>query len=208
MELDDLRRHWQQPQPVTEPAALSPANLHELLTRQSGSIIEQLRRNARVEMNINYALLLISLLLAGLAPVLWVRLFGVLLALIALVCIFYFRRKLGLLHNMNDPAGDLRSHLVRLIAGLRTLIRFYYRLTLATIPITGLLIGVMSATSVLKVVTPTKIWLLAGLLTVLSLVIYLPVAHTTKRYLHWLYGQHLERLEGQLRELDEVAPAG
>jgi membrane protein YdbS with pleckstrin-like domain len=109
---------------------------------------------------------------------------------------------------MNDPAGDLRSHLVRLIAGLRTLIRFYYRLTLATIPITGLLIGVMSATSVLKVVTPTKIWLLAGLLTVLSLVIYLPVAHTTKRYLHWLYGQHLERLEGQLRELDEVAPAG
>lgn len=208
MELDDLRRHWQQPQPVTEPAALSPANLHELLARQSGSIIEQLRRNARVEMNINYALLPISLLLAGLAPVLWVRLFGVLLALIALVCIFYFRRKLGLLHSMNDPAGDLRSHLVRLIAGLRTLIRFYYRLTLATIPITGLLIGVMSATSVLKVVTPTKIWLLAGLLTVLSLVIYLPVAHTTKRYLHWLYGQHLERLEGQLRELDEVAPAG
>ena len=208
MELDDLRRHWQQPQPVTEPAALSPANLHELLTRQSGSIIEQLRRNARVERNINYALLPISLLLAGLAPVLWVRLFGVLLALIALVCIFYFRRKLGLLHSMNDPAGDLRSHLVRLIAGLRTLIRFYYRLTLATIPITGLLIGVMSATSVLKVVTPTKIWLLAGLLTVLSLVIYLPVAHTTKRYLHWLYGQHLERLEGQLRELDEVAPAG
>ena len=208
MELDDLRRQWQQPQPVTDPMALSPAELRELLARQSGSVIEQLRRNARVEMNINYALLPISLLVAGLAPVLWVRLFGWLLALLALVCIFYFRRKLGLLHRMNDPAGDLRSHLVRLITGLRTLIRFYYRLTLATIPVTGLLLGIMSVTSVLKVVTPAKIWLLAGLLTILSLVIYLPIAHTTKRYLHWLYGQHLDRLEGQLRELDEAAPAG
>jgi TRAP-type uncharacterized transport system fused permease subunit len=208
MELDDLRRQWQQPQPAADPAALSPTELRGLLARQSGSVIEQLRRNARVEMNINYALLPVSLLVAGLATVLWVRLFGALLALIALVCIFYFRRKLGLLHSMNDPAGDLRSHLVRLITGLRTLIRFYYRLTLATIPVTGLLLGVMSVTSVLKEVTPTKIWLLAGLLTILSLVIYLPVAHSTKRYLHWLYGQHLDRLEGQLRELDEAAPAG
>jgi uncharacterized membrane protein len=208
MELDDLRRQWQQPQPVTDPVALSPAELRELLAQKSGSVITQLRRNARVEMNINYALLPVSLLVAGLAPVLWVRLFGWLLALIALVCIFYFRRKLGLLHRMNDPAGDLRSHLVRLTTGLRSLIRFYYRLTLATIPITGLLIGTMSVTSIVKVVTPTKVWLLAGLLTVLSLVIYLPVAHSTKRYLHWLYGQHLDRLEGQLRELDEAVPAG
>jgi len=208
MELDDLRRQWQQPQPATDPAALNPAELRQLLARQSGSVIEQLRRNARIEMNINYALLPVSLLVAGLAPVPWVRLFGALLTLLALVCIFYFRRKLGLLHSMSDPAGDLRSHLVRLITGLRTLIRFYYRLTLATIPVTGLLLGIMSVTSVLKVVTPTKIWLLAGLLTVLCLVIYLPIAHTTKRYLHWLYGQHLDRLEGQLRELDEAAPAG
>ena len=208
MELDDLRRQWQQPQPATDPAALNPAELRQLLARQSGSVIEQLRRNARIEMNINYALLPVSLLVAGLAPVVWVRLFGALLTLLALVCIFYFRRKLGLLHSMSDPAGNLRSHLVRLITGLRTLIRFYYRLTLATIPLTGLLLGVMSVTSVLKVVTPTKIWLLAGLLAVLCLVIYLPIAHTTKRYLHWLYGQHLDRLEGQLRELDEAAPAG
>jgi hypothetical protein len=208
MELDDLRRQWQQPQPVTDPAALNPAELRELLARQSGSVITQLRRNARVEMNINYALLPVSLLVAGLAPALWVRLFGGLLALLALVCIFYFRRKLSLLHSMSDPAGDLRSHLVRLTAGLRALIRFYYRLTLATIPVTGLLIGAMSVTSVLKVVTPTRIWLLAGLLTVVSLVLYLPVAHSTKRYLHWLYGQHLDRLEGQLRELDEATPVG
>jgi TRAP-type uncharacterized transport system fused permease subunit len=208
MELDDLRRQWQQPQPVTDPVALNLAELRELLAQQSGSVIEQLRRNARIEMSINYALLPASLLVAGLATVLWVRLFGALLALIALVCIFYFRRKLGLLHRMNDPAGDLRSHLVRLITGLRALIRFYYRLTLATIPVTGLLLGVMSVTSVVKVVTPTKIWLLAGALAVLCLVIYLPIAHTTKRYLHWLYGQHLDRLEGQLRELNDATPTG
>lgn len=202
MELDDLRRQWQRPQPATDPPALNTTELRQLLAQQSGSIIAQLRRNAQVEVIINYALLPLVVSLAWLAPVLWVRLFGGLLGLVALVCIFYFHRKLELLRSMSDPAGDLRGHLLRLTSGLRALIRFYYRLTLAMIPLTLLLLGIMSITSVLKVVTPTKIWLLAALLTVLGFIIYLPIAHSTKRYLHWLYGQHIDRLEGQLRELD------
>jgi hypothetical protein len=202
MELDDLRRQWQRPQPATDPPALNTTELRQLLAQQSGSIITRLRRNAKIEVAINYALLPLAVGLAWLAPVLWVRLFGGLLGLVALVCIFYFHRKLGLLRSMSDPAGDLRGHLLRLTSGLRALIRFYYRLTLAMIPLTLLLMGIMSVTSVLAVVTPTKIWLLAALLTALGCVIYLPIAHSTRRYLHWLYGQHLDRLEGQLRELD------
>jgi uncharacterized membrane protein len=207
MELDDLRRQWRQPEPVTGPATLSTAELRQLLARQSDGIVAQLRRNARLETSINYALLGISLLVAGLAPVLWVRLFGGLLALIALVCIFYFHRKLKLLRSMSDPAGDLRAHLLRLTSGLRTLIRFYYRFTLAMLPVACLLMGFMALSTTTSVVTPAKIWLIAGLLTVMCVVIYLPTAHTTKRYLHWLYGQHLDRLDAQLRELDDVPGA-
>ncbi len=202
MELDDLRRQWQRPQPATDPPLLSPGELRLLLDQKSSSIIARLRRNARIELGLNYGVLAIGGLVAALAPALWVRLFGGLLGLIALICVFYFHRKLGLLRSMSDPAGDLRGHLLRLTSGLRLLVRFYYRLTLAMIPLTLLLMGIMSVTNVLKVVTPTKIWLLVAVLTGLGLVLYLPIAHGTKRYLQWLYGQHLDRLEGQLHELD------
>ncbi|GAA4495695.1 hypothetical protein GCM10023172_07830 [Hymenobacter ginsengisoli] len=207
MELDDLRRQWRQPEPPAVPAALSMAELRQLLAQQSGSIVAQLRRNARLEMGINYSILVVSLLIAGLAPVLWVRLFGGLLALIAVVCIFYFRRKLGLLRSMSDPGGDLRAYLLRLTIGLRTLIQFYYRLTLATLPVSCLLMGFMALTTTNKTVTTTKIWIVSAVLAVLCGVLYLPTAHTTKRYLHWLYGQHLDRLEGQLRELNDEPEA-
>lgn len=203
MELDDLRRQWRQPEPASEPVTLNTTELRQLLARQSDSIVAKLRRNARLEMAINYALLPVSLAVAWLAPVLWVRLWGGLLGLIALVCIFYFHRKLGLLKGMSDPAGDLRAYLLRLTTGLRSLIRFYYRLTLAMVPLACLLMGVMALTSTTRAVTPTKIWIIGAVLAVLCVVIYLPTAHTTKRYLHWLYGQHLNRLEGQLRELND-----
>ena len=207
MELDDLRRQWRQPEPALAPAALSTAELQQWLARQSDDVLAKLRRNARVEMGINYALLPLSLGVAWLAPVLWVRLCGGLLALIALVCIFYFHRKLGLLRSMSDPAGDLRAYLVRLTTGLRALIRFYYRFTLAMLPLTCLLMSVMALTTTTKAVTPTKIWVISAVLAGLCVVIYLPTAHVTKRYLHWLYGQHLDRLEAQLRELDDVPAA-
>ncbi|MGI4761397.1 MAG: hypothetical protein ACRYF0_11855 [Janthinobacterium lividum] len=204
MELDDLRRQWRQPEPASTPATLNTNELRQLLAQQSNSIVAKLRRNAQVEMALNYALLPISLAVAWLAPVLWVRLWGGLLGLIALVCIFYFHRKLGLLKSMSNPAGDLRAYLLRLTTGLRSLIRFYYRLTLAMLPLASLLMGIMALTSTTKAVTPAKIWIIGALLAVLCVVIYLPTAHTTKRYLHWLYGQHLDRLEAQLRELDDV----
>lgn len=208
MELDDLRRQWRQPEPVAESTTLGAAELARLIARQSGSIIAKLRRNARREMLINYALLPISLAVAGLAPVGWVRLFGGILALLALVCIFYFHRKLKLLRSMSDPAGDLRGYLLLLTSGLRALIRFYYRLTLAMVPVSCLLMGVMALTTTKAAVTPQKIWLIGALLVVLCCATCLPVAHTTRRYLHWLYGQHLDRLESQLRELDEAHPPG
>jgi hypothetical protein len=207
MELDDLRRQWRQPEPTTGPAALSKTELRALLARQSGSIVAQLRRNAQWETNINYVLLVISLVVAWLAPVLWVRLFGGLLTLIAVVCIFYFHQKARLLRSMSDPASDLRAHLLRLTNGLRALIRFYYRFTLVTLPVACALMGFVAVSTSTKVVTPAKIWLIGVVLAVLCVVLYLPTAHTTKRYLQWLYGQHLDRLEAQLRELDDVAAA-
>jgi hypothetical protein len=205
MELDDLRRQWQQP-PTDAPAPLDAAALTRLLAQQSDNIVERLRRSARLELYINIGVLVGALALAGLAQALWLRVFGGVLAAIGGVCIVYLYRKLHLLRRMDDPAGDLRAHLLRLDGGLRTLIRFYYRFTLAMLPVGGLM-------NVLMVVSTSKhdivltsgfgIALVVGLVLVLPALLYLPVASVTKKYLQRLYGQHLDRLEASLHELAE-----
>ena len=203
MELDDLRRQWQQ---APAPPPVPPAEMQRLLEQQSGSIVVTLRRNARLELGINYALLALSLAVAGWAPALWLRLFGALLALVAGVCIYYFYRKLGVLRTMDNPAGHLRGHLLRLTKSLRALIRFYYRFTLAMIPVTMLACGLLVLTKLPSPVAPLKTGLLLGLLALLGAALYWPVGRATAWYLHRLYGQHLDRLEGQLRELEAEKP--
>lgn len=207
MELDDLRRQWRQAEPVKASGTLSTIELTELLARQSSGVVEQLRRNGRLELRINYGVLVASVLLVVRASELWLRLFGGVLALLAVVCIFYFYRKLGLLRSMDNPAGDLRAHLTRMASGLRSLIQFYYRLTLATIPVTVLIMGLMAVSEFHNKLTPSKLGIIAVVLVVLAVFLYLPTAHVTAKYLQRLYGQHLDRLEGQLRELDEPANA-
>ena len=57
MELDDLRRQWQQP-PAHVPAPFDALALTQLLARQSDGIIAKLRRSARLELSINFGLVL------------------------------------------------------------------------------------------------------------------------------------------------------
>lgn len=207
MELDELRARWQQPTLADGHAPPDADALAHLLARQSAGILVKLRRNARLELGANYVALPASLALAALASTLWLRLFGWLLALVAGACIYYFHRKLGLLRDMDDPTDDLRGHLLRVTRGLRALIRFYYRLTLAMIPLTMLVNGLMTLNQLPSLQTPLKAGLVLAAFQVLGAVLYLPTAHTTRRYLHWLYGQHLDQLEASLRELEEEPPA-
>ena len=205
MELDELRRQWQQP-PAKTPAPLDALALTQLLARQSDGIVEQLRRSTRLELYINFGVLLGSLALAWLAPQFWLRVFGWVLVAIGVVCIGYLYRKLHLLRRMDDPAGDLRAHLVRLVSGLRTLIRFYYRFTLAMLPVAGVVNVLMVASEFKRGIELTSfagLALVMGLVVVLPALLYLPVASVTRRYLQRLYGRHLDRLEANLHELGD-----
>jgi hypothetical protein len=115
-------------------------------------------------------------------------------------------RKLHLLRRMDDPAGDLRAHLVRLVSGLRTLIRFYYRFTLAMLPVAGVVNVLMVASEFKRGIELTSfagLALVMGLVVVLPALLYLPVASVTRRYLQRLYGRHLDRLEANLHELGD-----
>ncbi|UOQ97051.1 hypothetical protein MUN81_17645 [Hymenobacter sp. 5317J-9] len=209
LELDELRCQWQQPA-ADVPAPLDAAALTRLLAQQSDGIIAKLRRSARWELWANFVILAGALALAGLAQVLWLRVAGGVLAAIGAVCIVYLFRKLHLLLRMDDPAGDLRAHLLRLDSGLRALIRFYYRFTLAMLPVGGLLNLLMVVSTSKREIGLTSgfgLALVLGLVVVLPALLYLPVASLTKRYLQRLYGQHLDRLEASLRELAEPVAA-
>jgi len=211
MELDDLRRQWQRPEPAA-PLALTPSALGALLARQRGGLVDKMRRNARWE----------TALAAGIAALLLValpqtrnslfRLYGGFSLLLMLGLLYYYYRLLGVLRQLAETSGSVRGHLVRLCGGLRQLLRFNYRLTLATWPTLLLLIYGFFVGRLLAQAGPFRwqaVAITGGILLVFGVVVQVGVVYFTRWYLQRLYGQHLDRLEGQLRELDDSStPAG
>jgi hypothetical protein len=206
MELNDLRRHWQQPEPAA--AALSAAQLRELLARQRGGLVDKMRRNARWEMAL--AGLLAGIMLAALtqAHKAVFQLYAAFSLLLMLVLVYYYYRLLAILRQMAEPGNSVRSHLAQLCAGLRQMLRFNYKLTLWTLPWTFILIYGFFTGQLLagKATYSWQVWAMAGgALLVLGSVIQVGVVYFTRWYMQRLYGQHLDRLEGQLQELEEPA---
>lgn len=207
MELDDLRRQWQRPEPANKPAAFDAAEVAWLLAQRSGDSLEQLQHNARKDLLINTGFLVVSLGFIIFSPFAWLRTMGCLLALVALLCIYYFYRKMGLLRGITKPEGDLRTHLVRVTSGLRSLMHFYYRFTMVLIPVAGLVgltAGLLEPKNGVVSVPQSRLMLALGLELVVSLALYWPVTKYIRWYLQRVYGQHLDRLEASLHELNET----
>jgi len=206
MELDDLRRQWQQSEPSA--AALSAPQLRELLAQQRGNLVDKMRRNARWEMAL--AVLMAGLMLGGLLQLQKAvfKLYTGFSLLLMLVLVYYYYRLLTMLRQMDEPGSSVRRHLVQLCAGLRQMLRFNYKLTLWVLPwmlilIYGFFTGQLLAG---KAKYSWQAWALAGgILLVLGAVVQVGVVHFTRWYMQRLYGQHLDRLEGQLHELEEDA---
>ena len=205
MELDDLRRQWQQSK--TAPPPVSPSQLKSLLARRSTGIIEKMRRNTWLEMALT-GLLIAAMLYQTDKPVLSVvRLFyGIMLPLLGLAMLYYYYRQLRLLGRMAHAEAHVRQHLGVLCAGLRQLLQFYYRLTLATVP--GVLVLMWCYQLGLEVARNggarwERLGTMAGVLLVGGALLQVGTVYGTRWYLHKLYGQHLDRLEASLRELSE-----
>lgn len=206
MELHDLRRHWQQPDAGA--TALNAVQLRELLARQRGGLVDKMRRNARWEMAL--AVLFAGLLLLGLTQTheTVLRLCAVFSLLLMLVLVYYYYRLLAMLRQIAEPGISVRSHLGQLCAGLRRMFRFNYKLTLWVLPYMVLLIYGFF-TGRLLAGKATYSWqtlaLAGGILLVLGTVLQVGIVYVTRWYMQRLYGQHLDRLEGQLHELEEGA---
>ena len=209
MELDDLRRRWQQPDPA--PSPLDPAVLNRLLAQRSDGLIEKMRRNARLEMAFSALMAVAAPVLLRFADTFLLRVQWVSLFLLALVMLGYYVRKLKLLRQLTQPDADVRAHLQRLAAGLRRLLRFNYRLTVAVAP--AALLVVYEVVVSQEMTKPggfrTGLMLvLGGVLLISGLVLTWAVKRFARWYLQRLYGQHLDRLEASLRELGDEPALG
>ena len=211
MELDDLRRQWQQPDPAALPF-ISAAQLQGLMQRPPTDVISKMRRNTWIETALTAAVAVAALvyLVAWPAPVLYRLIYGFLFLLLALGLLFHYYLQLGLLRRMAHAEVHIRKHLGVLCAGLRGQIQFYYRLTVTMVPLTTLLNLSLFVGLELGHAAPFR-WGLFGLTASLLLlgaaVLQVPAVYGTRWYLQRLYGQHLDRLEASLRELSDE-PAG
>ena len=205
MELDDLRRHWQQ-----APAApqVPPAEMRQLLRQQSTNLIAKMRRSVWVEIVATAVLALLPLLF--LHKEAFQRLYLGVIVLMVSIFGYYYARQLSLLKQMARADVSIRGHLQTLSAGLRHLLRFYYHLTLWVGPATLLLVlGYYVAKELGRAAGPRwpQLGIVVSLVLVLGVVFQFGIIYFTRWYLQRLYGRHLDRLEGQLRELDEPAAA-
>jgi len=111
MELDDLRRQWQQPEPAAPP--LNQADLNRLLAPRSDGLVERMRRNARLETVFVVLVAVAVPPLIGFADNFLLRAEAVSLFLLSLVLLAYYYRKLKM---SRISLRDLGSH--GLIPGL------------------------------------------------------------------------------------------
>jgi hypothetical protein len=203
MELDDLRRQWQQA-PAVPPAP--PAELRQLLTQQSTSTIAKMRRNTWNEITMAVIVVIsnLGLLLSYRGPV--NLLYAALIGLLVVIMTGYYILQINLLKQLARTDGNVRGHLREVYASLRRLLRFNDKLTLWTAPITWVvLIGYYVWRELSQVAEPrwVKLGLVVGSSLVLGAALQVGLLKLNRWWSQYRYGQHLDRLEGQLRELDE-----
>ncbi len=206
MELDDLRRQWQQPAPADAPAPLNTSALALLLARGSRSPVSRMRRNAWVEIGFG-----LSCFLGGCLALLYINdaYSRTMLAWLLIVCLlscFYLRRKLALLRGLDDASGALREHMARQLISIRGLMRLYHQLTGWSL-VVSLGIGMFfQASSIHKLVShdwPKALGTLTAYYVVAGIGTFFLMRSLTRWHLQRLYGQHLDCLEASLRELGD-----
>ncbi|MBF9236737.1 hypothetical protein I2I05_04955 [Hymenobacter sp. BT683] len=211
MELDDLRRQWQQPAPAEAPPALDTAALTQLLARGSRNPVSRMRRNVWFEMGFMAVCLLGSLVVLPFTTEAFTQ---ALLGWLIVLCVFsgfYYRRKLAVLRCLSDSSGALRDYVARQLASLRRLVQLYYQVTMWSLPVSFGIGLVFIAAKLMQKLEGQKLLLsmgiLLGIYIAVGVLTFFGLRWFTRLYLQRLYGRHLDRLEASLHELRDEPTA-
>ena len=210
MELSELRQRWQQAAAAPEPpAGLDETALRQLLSRgASTSPVAKMERNMWLEI----AFVVFVTISCGVGLLVVEHSFGrawmLLLLLVCVLSVPYYVRKRQLIGRLRDPHGSVREHVQRQVAGMRALMKLYYRLTMWTIPV-WMGLGVLLTAQQMPGTPGTSVWIgysiLGGFYLLYGTFMYFLMRRFTRWYMQKLYGQHLDQLEASLAELEEPA---
>jgi hypothetical protein len=201
-ELDKLRDIWQQAPVET---GKRKEDLARMLQGESISIVARLKRNVKFELIFTIITGLV-LLYIGITTtsmkLMWVI---YMLGVMYLVYLIYYIRKLRLLNRFSMSEGALKTNLQHLTETLSGYLTFYKISYIVLYPLFYLTMLWLSARE-----TGTDIFLQAFndttflvIFLVLTLLIMASAYAFTGWYLKKLYGNHLKKLQGILKELNE-----
>jgi|DewCreStandDraft_4_1066084.scaffolds.fasta_scaffold24239_1 hypothetical protein len=201
-ELDKLKAIWQN---ATGYTGKEKEEIARMLQGESASIVSRLKRNVWFE--------LLFTILTGLALIYIgitsnnnrLSLMIAMLMVVYLIYLLYYIRKLRLLNRFSMTEGNIKSNLQHLTGALRGYLNFYKLSYIILYPlffVAGLWIAArdVGVDEFLKRFSDTAYLLRFLLLTALLMS---GVYTFTNWYLKKLYGNHLKRLQGILKEFDE-----
>lgn len=208
MELDDFRRSWQQAASSDTSAPLDSGAVARLLKQSSRSTVAEMLRNAWLE--VVFTILFLAIGIYG-----WLQAEKlenqVMMGWWILLCVVsigsYHRHLITRLRGIKDAGAAVHDQLTQQLQQVREVLHQSYRSSMWSLPIS---LGVPMGFTLVKLAQEMAVnkkmvlifWLTVVFYVVLSYVAFLGMRWFAKHYLQQQYGQHLDRLEGLLRELE------
>ena len=207
MELDDLKNIWQKSDLYTP---RREEEISEMLKGRSKSIITRLRKNVWFELVFTIVGGILLLYYVFSIPSLSFPVAFVLILLSFILYIIYYVKKINLLNRFEGSSGDVRTNLERLVADLDAFLRFYHRSYTILFPgfLLLTLILAIADLGLAKFLESLHEWRTVAYLLFLVLFYVALTFWIGEWYLRKLYGTHLQKLRGLLRELQEGDNAG
>ncbi|PJJ59011.1 hypothetical protein [Hymenobacter chitinivorans] len=210
MELDDLRRQWQQQPTGPSQSTLTHQKLQTMLTFQPASPVSEMLRNAQRDQRLIFIVILLNVgnvvnmgRRFGLGSAL--SLVYVVVALMILLASWYAYRQRQLIRQLRLADGTTYAHLRDIVRQLRSFNhrKLYTKIAfLATVALV-VLYGKYEAIQRSLQSGLSPVLVAVGVVVILSLIA--GILYIGQRRQQRRYGQHLDQLEAALRELQEPA---
>lgn len=202
MEIEELKDIWRKQSEAFTPK--DETELANMLKGKSTSIIARLKRSVWFELIFTFVAGLALLGYALTLPVGWLKWTSISIVVLFCLYTFYYFKKLTML-NRFDANDNLKVSLSRLIANLKSYLRFYKRSYAVLYPVfffLGLFFTALEQGKehFINRVTRTDTLIY---LVVFAVVFFFASTSLTRWYLKKLYGNHLDNLQAVLRELGQ-----
>lgn len=202
MELDDLKNIWQSGEhfkPKQE------EEISSMLRKRSKSIITKLKWSVWFELSFTIAAWILLLYYSLTIPNGALRWSFISFLAMFLGYIFYYVKKIRILHRFEESKGNIKTNLENLVSDLNAYIKFYQKSYSLMYPLYTVLIILFVIVDrgfdeFLENLKNPKIILYLGFLII---VFFISSLWLTKWYVKKLYGNHIENLKKILSDLHE-----